>query len=86
VDVADDDYDEDHGVPEMIGELYVAAEADGEQPRFARVLEDAEKSLSSGSSHSNFSFLVRMLYIKSRYRIGNTTFSVMMKLLSEGYP
>ncbi|XP_066323130.1 uncharacterized protein [Miscanthus floridulus] len=86
VDVADDDYDEDHGVPEMIGDLYAAAEADGEQPRFARVLEDAKKSLSPGSSHSKFSFLVRMLYIKSRYRIGNTAFSTMLKLLSSGYP
>ncbi|XP_066323971.1 uncharacterized protein [Miscanthus floridulus] len=86
VDVADDDYDEDHGVPEMIGELYAAAEAEGQQPMFARVLEDAKKSLSPGSRHSKFSFLVRMLYIKSRYRIGNTTFSAMIKLLSEGYP
>ncbi|XP_066347783.1 uncharacterized protein [Miscanthus floridulus] len=86
VDVANDDYDEDHGVLEMIGDLYVAAEADGEQPRFARVLEDAKKSLSPGSSHSKFSFLVRMLYIKSRYRISNTTFSTMLKLLSSGYP
>ncbi|XP_066396232.1 uncharacterized protein [Miscanthus floridulus] len=58
VDVADDDYDEDHRVPEMIGDLYAAAEADGEQPRFARVLEDAKKSLSPGSSHSKFSFLL----------------------------
>ncbi|XP_066324074.1 uncharacterized protein [Miscanthus floridulus] len=86
VDVADDDYDEDHEVPEMIGDLYATAEADGEQPRFARVLEDAKKSLSPGSSHSKFSFLVRMLYIKSRCRIGNTTFSTMLKLLSLGYP
>jgi hypothetical protein len=86
VDVADDDYDEDHGVLEMIGDLYAMAEADGEQPRFARFLEDAKKSLSPGSSHSKLSFLVRMLYIKSRYRIGNTTFSTMMKLLSSGYP
>ncbi|XP_066396301.1 uncharacterized protein [Miscanthus floridulus] len=85
VDVADDDYDEDHGVPEMIGDLYATAEADGEQPRFARVLEDAKKSLSPGSSHSKFSFLVRMLYIKSHYRIGNTAFSTMLKLLSSGY-
>jgi len=27
----------------MIGELYAAAEADGEKPRFARVLEDAKE-------------------------------------------
>jgi hypothetical protein len=86
VDVPDDDYDEDHGVPELIGDLYAVAEADREQPRFARVLEDAKKSLSLGSSHSKFSFMVRMLYIKSRYRIGNIAFSTMMKLLSSGFP
>ena len=86
VDMADDDYDEDHGVPEMIGEMYAAAEAQGEQPRFTRVLEDAKKSLSPGSRHSKFSFLLRMLYIKSRYPISNGAFSVIMKLLSEGYP
>jgi hypothetical protein len=63
VDMAGNDYDEDHGVLEMIGVLYATAEAQGEQPRFARVLEDAKKSLSPGSRHSKFSFLVRMLYI-----------------------
>ncbi|XP_066316152.1 uncharacterized protein [Miscanthus floridulus] len=84
VDVADDDYDEDHEVLEMIGDLYAVTEADGEQPRFARVLEDAKKPLSPGSSHSKFSFLVRMLYIKSHYRIDNTAFSTMLKLLSLG--
>jgi len=40
----------------MIGELYAAAEADEERPKFARVLEDAKKALSPGSSHSKFSF------------------------------
>ena len=86
VDVDDDVYDDDHGVPEMIGELYAAAEADGERPKFARVLEDAKKALSPGSSHSKFSFLVRMLYVKSRYRINNTGFSTMLRLISDGYP
>ena len=86
VDEPDDDVDDDLGVPKMIGELYAAAEADGQQPRFARVLEDAKKPLSSGSGHSKFSFLVRMLYIKSRYRISNIGFSAMIKLVSEGYP
>jgi hypothetical protein len=30
MDMDDDVYDDDHGVPEMIGELFAAAEADGE--------------------------------------------------------
>jgi hypothetical protein len=86
VDVDDGVYDDDHGVPEMIGELYAAAEADGEKPRFARVLEDAKKALCPGSRHSRFSFMVRMLYKKSHYRIGNNAFSAMLKLMSEEYP
>ena len=86
MDVDDDVYDDDHGVPEMIGELFAAAEADGEEPRFAGVLGDSKKALSPGSSHSKFSFMVRMLYMKSRYRISNTAFSAMMKLMSDGYP
>jgi len=86
VDVDDDVNDDDHGVPEMIGELYAAAEADGEKPSFGRVLEDAKKLLSPGSRHSKFSFMVRMLYMKSRYRINNTGFTAMMKLMSDGYP
>jgi hypothetical protein len=50
VDVDDDGHlDEDLGVPEMIGDLYAQAEADKEQPRFARVLEDANKAPSQGS-------------------------------------
>jgi hypothetical protein len=85
VDVDDDGHlDEDLGVPEMIGDLYAQVEADGEQPRFARVLEDAKKALSPGSRHSKFSFIVRMLYIKSRYRISNAGFSTMMNLISSG--
>jgi hypothetical protein len=51
VDVDDDgDLDQDLGVTKMIGDLYAQAEADGEQPRFARVIEDAKKALSPGSS------------------------------------
>ena len=83
MDVDDDDYDEDFGVPEMLGELYAAAEADGEKPKFAKVLEDAKKALIPGSKHSKFSFMVRLLYMKSRYRICNTAFTTMMTLISD---
>jgi hypothetical protein len=86
VDENEDGYDEDHGVPEMIGDLFATAEADGEIPTFATVLKDAKKKLSPGSKHSKFSFMVRMLYMKSRYRISNKGFTAMMKLISDGHP
>jgi hypothetical protein len=52
---------------------------------FAKVLADAKRPLCPGSQQSRFSFLVRLLYIKSRYRVGNTTFDALMKLLSSGF-
>jgi hypothetical protein len=36
--------------------------------------------------HSKFSFMMRILYIKSPYRISNAGFSMMMNLISSGYP
>jgi hypothetical protein len=86
MDVDDHGNYDDHGVPEMLGELYAVAEADGEKPRFAKVLEDAKKALSPGSKHSKFSFMVRMLYLKSRYQICNTAFTTMMTVISDSYP
>ena len=84
--LGEDDRDDDNGVPEMLADLYTAAEEDGGQPRFTKVLEDAKRSLSQGSQHSKFSFLVRLLYIKSQYRIGNTAFTALLKLLSAAFP
>jgi predicted transcriptional regulator YdeE len=56
---------------EMISELYTAAEEDGQQPKFMRVLQYLKWTLCPGSRHSRFSFVVRLLRIKSRYRISN---------------
>lgn len=78
--------EDDNGVPELIGELYTAAEEDGQPPRFARILEDAKQALCPGSNHSRFSFLVRLLHIKSYYRISNTAFTELLKLLSSAFP
>ena len=53
---------------------------------FVKVLEDAKHALCPGSVQSRFSFLVRMLHIKSFYRISNTSFSAILKLLSGSFP
>ena len=71
---------------EMISELYAAVEEYGQVPNFIRVLKDLKQTLCPGSSHSRFSFLVRLLYIKSRYRFSNTTFNAILKLLSSAFP
>ena len=36
-------------------------------PKFERVLDELQQSVSSRSTFSRFSFLVRLLYIKSHY-------------------
>jgi hypothetical protein len=86
VHLGEDEQDDDDEVTEMIADLYKAVEEDGESPMFAKVLADAKRPLCPRSQQSRFSFLVRLLYIKSRYRVGNTAFDALMKLLSSGFP
>jgi hypothetical protein len=73
----DDGQDDDHRVTEMLANLYTSLEADGGTPRFTKVLNAAKQQLCPRLEHSKFSFLVRLLYIKSRYRVGSTTFSAL---------
>jgi len=80
------DNEDDLGTVEMLADLYTAVEEDGEQPMFVKVLEDAKRALCPGSVHSRFSFLVRLLHIKSFYRISNTAISVILKLLARSFP
>ncbi|XP_022685348.1 uncharacterized protein LOC111258412 [Setaria italica] len=82
----DEPDNEDEGTTEILAYLYTVAEEDGQQPMFVKVLEDAKHALCPGSIQSRFSFLVRMLHIKSVYRISNTTFSAILKLLSRSFP
>ena len=82
LDVDEPDNEDDQGTAEMFADLYTSVQEDGEQPMFVKVLEDAKHALCPGSVQSRFSFLVRMLHIKSFYRISNTAFSVILKLLS----
>jgi len=86
VDVEEPDNEDDHDSVEMIADLYTGVQQDGEQPMFVKVLEDAKHALCPGSVQSRFSFLVRLLHIKSYYRVSNTTFSAFLKLLSGSFP
>jgi len=82
------DNDDNDGMPnfELIAELYTTAEEDGQLPKFTRVLDDLKRSLWPGSKHTRFSFLMRLLRIKSRYQIYNTGFNTLLKLLSSAFP
>ena len=52
---------------EMLSELYAALEEDGQLPNFTRVLKDLKRTLCPGSSHSRFSFHVRLLCCRISY-------------------
>ena len=68
--------DPDDRLPDILQELYAAEQAvqSGEKSMFAAVLEEM-KELHPGSDHSRFSFLVKLLHIKSFYRISNVAFN-----------
>ena len=55
-------------------------------PKFERVLDELKQSISSGSTFSRFSFLVRLLYMKSHYRVSNSYFDALLALLSYAFP
>lgn len=88
IEMSQQDEDGDMEMPDIdiVADLYTAAEKDGKKPMFSKVLDDLKQTLCPGSSQSRFSFLVRLLHIKSRYRISNTGFDALLKLLSSSFP
>jgi hypothetical protein len=54
---------------------------------FADVMKEAKRQLYPGCTQfSKFSFVVRLLHLKSFYRISNTAFTAILKLLAEAFP
>ena len=50
-------------------------------------MREAKHQLYPGcTKFSRFSFVVKLLHMKSFYRISNSTFSAVMKLLAEAFP
>ncbi len=84
--ISEDDNDDNGGMPELLEELYTSWDQSGEHPKFGRVLEDAKRGLCPESKLSRFSFLVKLLHVKSYYRITNAAFDALAKLLSQAFP
>jgi len=55
-------------------------------PKFERVLDELKQLVYSRSTFSRFSLLVRLLYIKSHYRVSNNYFDALLALLSDVFP
>jgi hypothetical protein len=83
--VEEDDDDNTSPNSDLVADLFIAAEWDGREPKFESVKANLKRSVSLGSSHSRFSFLVRLLYIKSHYRISNRAFDALLVLLSSAF-
>ena len=96
--IEDDSVDRLEG---MLEDLHIAAEQarddrenqDGDtephhQESFLKiVMREAKRQLYSGcTKFPRFSFVVKLLHMKSLYRISNSVFSAVMKLLAEAFP
>ncbi|WVZ56366.1 LOW QUALITY PROTEIN: hypothetical protein U9M48_006912, partial [Paspalum notatum var. saurae] len=83
----DDDSNGDDGIPKLLRDLYTAADKDESHPKFEKILEDAKCALYPGSTKfTKFSFLIKLLHLKSYYRITNTAFDALLQLLSCAFP
>ena len=70
---------------DLVQNLLTSEEQAGRVPKFERVLDELKQSVSSRSTFSRFSFLVRLLYIKSHYRVSNNYFDALLASLVATY-
>ena len=73
-------------LPDMVHELFVVGDEDGEKSKFAALLEEMKQELHPGSVFTRFYFVVKLLHIKSFYRISNVVFTAILKFLSLAFP
>jgi len=71
---------------DLVQNMLPSEEWAGRVLKFERVLDELKQSISSRSIFSRFSFLVKLLYIKSHYRVSNSYFDALLALLSDAFP
>ncbi|WVZ83966.1 hypothetical protein U9M48_031052 [Paspalum notatum var. saurae] len=82
----EEDPDDDR-LPDMVHELFNAEdEGPAKKAMFVVLLEEMKKELGPGSPYTRFAFVVRLLHIKSFYRINNVAFKAIVTLLSSAFP
>ena len=83
----DEEDDPDDGIHCMVEELYTAEEeGKGKESMFAILLEEMKQELHPSDPCTRFSFVVKLLHIKSFYRISNVAFTTFLKVLSSTFP
>ena len=81
-----DDPDDDR-IHEMVHDLYTAEDhGPATNSKFATILEEMKQQLQPDGPYTRFSFVVKLLHIKSFYRICNVAFNAFLKLLSVQFP
>ena len=74
-----EDEDTDDRIPDMIEEMYTAEDHGGGQTMFASLIEELKRELYPGCARfTRFSFVVKLLHIKSFYRINNVAFTAIL--------
>jgi hypothetical protein len=80
--------DEDLGdmINGMVEELYTAEDEDKRKSMFGDILEEMKQELYPSATYTRFLFVVKLLHIKSFYRISNVGFTTILKLLKSAFP
>jgi len=78
---------EDDQIYRMVQDLYPDQNhGPRTKSKFATILEEMKQVLHPGGPYTRFSFVVKLLHIKSFYRISNVGFSAFLDLLSLAFP
>jgi len=78
---------EDDQIYRMVQDLYPDQNhGPRTKSKFATILEEMKQVLHPGGPYTRFSFVVKLLHIKSFYRISNVGFSAFLDLLSSAFP
>jgi hypothetical protein len=76
-----EEHDPGDRIPDMVHELLIAEDG-GQKSMFATILEEMKQQLYPGSASTRFSYIMKLLHIKSFYKISNDAFNAILKLLS----
>ena len=86
-DLEEEDGFEDDRVPDLLRDLYMSEDLeDGQKSMFAEVIEEAKRAAVEGGKFSRFTFTVKLLHVKSFYRISNAAFNAILRILNLQFP
>jgi len=83
----EEDGHEDDRIPDLFKDLYRSEpQGDGLNTISAELIQEAKRPASDGGTLSRFTFTVKILHVKSFYRISDAAFNAMLRILTLQYP